>query len=490
MQDLTFFQGKEAWVGEFLRMLPQDRSILRNYVWGVSHATDANAAHHIGMGLILLTQVAPRFGIFGADGRTPSNLFVLSLAPTGARKTECIKIGHKVGVEAGIMSLVSNTPGSREGFCDTLDDEVAGGMPQQALLYSEFSDFLGITASAGKNKLGGHAATLRDALMKAYDGESMVRTLASRHNHDSNSREITEVGTNKPMVSLIGAANYYVLSGHMTKTDWLNGFMGRFLMFDGEPARYYFRPKSIEVPAVINALQTRLLWERNRCITSNPIYPPCALDAPYTDLYPDAFEMLYNWSHSMHQKLQQESNQLVAAAMSRLDALCMRLALLLSFDYGEAGGWCEGAQVYQPVRPGWRLTVDEIRPAIFIMERHLEAYRYASKHVVLNGEEEPIRDVELSLRHADAANLTLTEGDISRDTSRNDRTVSDALRTLMGRGVVRKTQKESSNQIRYQIIGGISERLLYLPGVAARMAEQAPPVAMTAPAVTPLFFRP
>ena len=481
MPDLSFFDGSEAWVGEFLKMLPPDRSILYNYVWNAAQSTDANAGFHIGAGLILLTQIGPRYGVFAADGRTPSNLFILCLAPTGMRKTAALKMGVDVSRAAEIYTVLDTTPGSREGFLNTTD-EALGGMPQQALVYSEFSDFLGITGGGGKGKNTGHAASLRDVLMKAYDCDSLARTLAGGRDRATGERnEATVIGTDKPMVSLIGAANYYVLSAHMTQTDWLNGFMGRFLIFDGEPARHLFRQGPLMTDGmqrVVDVLRWRNQQKRERDTTIIGPFPKCCMDAPYTDLDPMAYDRLYAWSIKMRQRLQQESNPLVAAAMSRLDALCMRIALLLSLDYGEVAAW----------RAGWRLTLEEIEPAIFLTERHLEAYRYAAKHVVLNEEEKPIRDIEIALRHADAANRTLTEGEISADTSRNDRTVSDALRTLMSRNVVRKVTKESSNAVRYQIVGGIAERLLYMPSTQGLFDPPAPPAAEPAPVVD-LFRR-
>ncbi len=71
MQDLSFLKGSEAWVGEFLKMLPADRSILYNYVANAAQATHANAGLHVGMGLILLTQIGPRYGLRTLAVRAP-----------------------------------------------------------------------------------------------------------------------------------------------------------------------------------------------------------------------------------------------------------------------------------------------------------------------------------------------------------------------------------------------------------------------------------
>lgn len=470
MQDLTFFKGREAWVGDFLNMLPQRQSILRNYVWNAAQITDANAGHHVGMGLILLSQVAPRFGLWANDGQTFSNLYTLILASTGSRKSASISLGLKVGRAAGIQTLVDEVPGSREGFIDSLDDNTPGlnGRPRQALVYSEFADFLNITATAAKGRQGGHAASLRGAIMNAYDGVSMERVLSAHREQGSASVVQDPRGTKHPVVSLIGAANYHVLSAATMQSDWLNGFMGRFLFIDGEMQRFYFRPQPWPdtMQDVIAALSTRLTWERDRVMQQTPVFPPPCNALPYTDLADDAYAALESWSHGMHLQTQKESSILVAAAMPRLLPLCYRVALLLSFDYGECSG--------QMPMPGWRIGMDTLRPAMFLVERHLEAYRTAAAHVVLNDEERPIRDVELVLRHADAGGEALTEGEISKSVSRNDRSVSDALRTLISRGVVQKTQREGSTAVRYQIVGGFNDKVRYLPGVQPIGADSAP----------------
>lgn len=498
MQDLTFFRGSEAWVGEFLKMLPQHKSILRNYVWNAAQVTDANAGHHIPMGLILLAQMGPERGVWLSDGAIFNNLFTLVLGSTGSRKTACIKIGRKVGRAAGLCTLETPLPGSREGFMDGLDPEVnRDNSPRQALLYNEFADFLGITAPGGKGRPTGHATTLRSALMNVYDGDALTRKLAGAGGQDRQTGldRANFRGAEHPVVSLIGAANYYVLSKNTSIEDWMDGFMGRFLLIDGEMERYNFRqrPMPAEMDDVIRAIEMRAAMEHARYQAQGAAFPAPCMEAPHMDFTPEVQARVEPWAKAMRDRMQSEPNMLVAAALSRIESLCYRIALLLSYDYGEAGGFYGDSVVPVMPQPGWRITSDVIEPAIFLAERHLEAYMHASANVVLNDEERPIRDVEQIIRKGDNNAVTYTEGEISHHTSRNDRTVSDALRTLVARGVVRKVQREGSPVLRYQLVNGIAERILYMPNVMRAVSNgpalfpDAPPAIMPSLPSTNLF---
>lgn len=464
MQDLSFFSGTEAWVGDFLKLLPQERSILRNYTWNAAHITHANAGFHVGVGLILLSQIAPTKGIrLSSRSKPSSNIFVLNLAPTGQAKTESIHIGETVGKEAGLITLTTNPPGSREGLIDSLDDQHPdlNGRPKQALLYPEFADFLSITTAGGRGRSAGHAATMRASFMAIFDGGSATRVLAAARNRETGEVHETKRGTETPVVSMIGAANYRVLTQHTTEDDWHSGFVGRYLMIDGEMERYYpqVQPWPDSMQNVIDVIRWRLMLEQNRYINNNPLFPLPSEDREYGAYYPDARARMDRWATDMHLSGRSESNGLVAAALPRLQPLCARIATLLCFDFGEASGLDTGGV---PL-PGWRIGLREVEAAIYLTERHLQSYRYAASHVVLNEEERPIRDVETALRRADAGGRMLTEGQISADTARTMRTVGDALVTLMSRGVVRKVQPaEGTPGIRYQIVDGFTDKVVAL----------------------------
>lgn len=466
MQDLTFFRGHEAWVGEFLSMLPADRSFLRNYVENVAQVTHANAGYHVGMGLILLSQLAPLKGIRATPTSKPkSNLFVLVLGPTGEAKTACITLGEQIGKMGGLQTLVSNVPGSREGLQDSLDDQdpALNGNPRQALLYPEFADFLSITKAGGHGRSAGHAATMRAAFMGIFDGGSAIRVLAGSRDRTSGQVNETKRGTENPVVSMIGAANYHVLTQHTDEDDWHSGFMGRYLMIDGEMERFHpqMRPWPASMERVVEVITNRLQWEKNRITSPNPFFPPPAQGLPYGMYHDDASDLMDSWATRIHMEGRGERDGLVAAARPRLQPLCDRIAALLCFDFGEAAG--HGSGGIPP--PGWRISKREVEAAIYLTERHLAAYRVAATHVVLNYEERPIRAVEVALRKADATGESLTEGQISLSARLNDRSVSDALRTLMSRGVVRKTQPvEGTTALRYQIVDGFSDKVRLFPG--------------------------
>jgi hypothetical protein len=436
-------------------MLPEDTSLLRHYVYHASKVTDANAGHHVAAGLVLLTQTTPTRGVFLADHSTFNNVYALVTASSGARKSETLKMAVKVARRAGMETLVTSAPGSREGFIDSLDPNI-GGSPRQGLVYSEFADFLGITAMAGKGKMGGHAVTLRGAVMDAYDGIDCTRRLASRRDRDSGQMEETVRGTENPRVSLIGAANYHVLSKHTTAFDWMDGFMGRFLLFSGEMERWYFRqqpwPRELEV-GVVDALKWRCAAETERALREGPEYPACAPD----DLTPEAMKRLEEWGMGLRAREAHEHMQ-VQAALKRIMPLAQRIALILSLDYGEAH--------IRNVRPGWRLTLGEIEPAIFLAERHLDAYRTAVENVVLNEEERPIREVEHVIRRADNDLRGMTDGEIGGLISRNVRTVKEALEALVTRGVIIKRPRRDSTTTEWVINRGRAETVIPLHGVA------------------------
>lgn len=457
MPNLSAFEGSEAWVGEFLRMLPDD-SILKHYIYYASQVTDANAGHHVPMGLILLAQAGPDAGVMLADHSTVSNIYALVTATSGARKTECLKIGRRVATQAGLHSALGTLPGSREGFIDSLDVNL-GGSAKQALIYNEFADFLGITATQGRGRMGGHAVTLRGTIMDAYDGQPVVRQLAGRRDRDSGemSREVR--GAERPRVSLIGAANYRVLSKHTTSDDWLDGFMGRFFVTDGEMQRFYFRqrPWPVAMNAVVTELQRRRQQETERCLrtmlTNGGKFPEPASD----DLTPDAEARLAQWALDCRIKAK-TAHLLVSAAMQRLTPLALRIALLLSWDYGQV------RTAASSDAEGWRLTLNEVEPAIFLAERHLAAYEYAVSNIVLNEEERPIREVEQVIRGADNNLCGLTMGEISAATSRSERTVKDALSTLLTRRTITKRTRRDTPIEEFVIRDGIALKVTPMLG--------------------------
>jgi hypothetical protein len=449
------FEGSEAWVGELLRMLP-DASILKHYVFYAAQVTDANAGHHVPMGLVLLSQAGPDLGIVLADHSTFNNLYALVTASSGARKTECLKIGRKVANMAGLHTALVPTPGSREGFIDALDVNM-GGHAKQALIYNEFADFLGITAAQGRGRMAGHATTLRSAIMDAYDGQPVVRQLAGRRERDSSETTREVRGTQTPRVSLIGASNYRVLSKHTTADDWLDGFMGRFFLTHGEMHRFYFRPRGwpVEMQAVASELQRRRAQEAERSLrrmlSDGGKFPTPAGD----DTTPDAEARLESWAYEMRKRAT-NAHPLVAAAMQRLTPLTLRIALMLSWDYGQAKTAAEHDA------DGWRLTLNEIEPAIFLAERHLDAYEYAVANVVLNEEERPVRDIEQAVRHADNNGAGLTFGEVSEKTSRVERTVKEALSTLMHRRTITKRQRRDTAHEEFIITNGIAHRVVMM----------------------------
>jgi hypothetical protein len=152
-------------------------------------------------------------------------------------------------------------------------------------------------------------------------------------------------------------------------------------------------------------------------------------------------------------KRQGTQPDIVRTAMTRIVPLAQRIALLLSLDYGEA----------RVAQSGWRLRMEEVEPAIFLAERHLIAYANAVASVVLNDEERPIRDVEQEIRGADNSNSGLTFGELSARTSRNERTVKDALATLLVRGTITKRTRPDTSIEEYVLAGGLALKLAYFP---------------------------
>lgn len=450
MQDLSMFRGNEVWVGDFLRLLPEE-SILRRYVLAASKITDANAGLHIPAGLVLLSQIGPSKGLRLQDG-TLNNLYAVLMASAGARKTECLKIARKVAERAGLTSMSDPPPGSREGFIDSLDVN-HGGSEKRAVLYEEFKDFLVTTQTGGRGRMAGHAQSIRASLMTAYDGSPMERQLAARRNADTGSTDREVRGARYPVVSLLGAANYHVLSQHTGVEDWRDGFMGRFFLMDGEMERFHPRiqPWPYEMDGVIATLRERheveCQREQQMSLVNGGLFP----DATREGIDPNIMAGYDDWATTSF--FTRPDNDLVAVAMKRLQPLSMRVALLLSWDYGLA----RAASLQN--QSGWFLTDRELSPATWLVERHLDAYKTAVANVVLHDEERPIRDVEIELRTADNNRQGLTIGEISQRTSRTERTVRDALITLMCRGTVRERQRDDTATKEFILAEGLVSKI-------------------------------
>lgn len=466
--DLSFFQGKEKWVGDFLSALPW-YSWLRLYVYTAAHVTDANAVHHVLGGLILLTQTMPECAITLSDGRTHSNIYGLCTASSGARKTECVKVAEIVAKKAVLPTVVTTAPGSREGFIDSLDARY-GGHPRQALVYEEFAEFLGISASATGGRFAGHAQSMRAAIMNVYDGGNGQRRLAGRR--DTKTGRVNEEvrGAAEPRVSLLGTANYRILTENCTADDWLDGFMGRFLLLEGELERWYLKAPPLHpfLGSLASELRFRADLARQQFASDSNIFGKSFPEPGYNDLDEAAYALFARWATAMHMR-ERDENMIVAAAMTRIASLALRVAMILSWDFGEAGG-LHGDFGERHTEPGWRITSAEMYPAILVADRHLESYRYAVSNVVLTPEEAPIRAVEQALRQADNYNRALTIGEISLATSRTKKTVEAALDTLIERGVVGypPRKREGTTKSEYVIKDGVVEKVRHLP-------PQAPP---------------
>lgn len=357
---------------------------LRDYVYYASRCTDAHAAFHLNAGLVLLAQACPIDYHFPFGQPIYSNLFGLAVGLSGDRKSASISVARDVLSEA-IPSGCGEVPGSREALIDGLKVN-----PRQAIFYSEFGSFL---ASADRSIY----TPMKTTFTEAWDASPLGRTQVKKQG--------TEAKT--PRLSLLAGCTPDYLERHTEASDWMGGFMARFLCMFVKRERNYSVPPGDPVnrPRVVAKLKdldaTQNPVVRGQCLGFDP-----AARA--------------EWDVFYHEMDTFESPNEAAGAVRRAPSQTLKIALLLAWDYGQARSGMD-----------WYITPAELRPAIAITKFHTDSVLRVGDHLA---PDQNMRDRRRVLDAIGESPRAL--GAIMRESKLLKRRVGELLETLMEEGYV------------------------------------------------------
>lgn len=397
------FSGREREVADIVGLLPTG-SFLKSYVMGAAEVTDAPLGYHVAAGLSLLAQTVPS-QVKLSDGTTNLNFYSIITGPSGARKTTAITLAAKVGKAAGLQTIMEAEPGSHEGFTESLIEQA-----QQLILYPEFGDFL----EASSTRKETYLTKLRSAFMKAYDGNPIGRRTVVRRDRNGEEMGGGEVLVENYRIGILGAVAMPLLVQHTSRHDWTGGFLSRFYVVHAEQERDYLRTRAWEQP-----LSYAVDWMRMRLNLGTLI-----LGCAQNDMSEYAWKRYEEWYYSMEAR--GARNDALRALAARLGPTALKLALLLSWDYGTASSGMP-----------WQIELSALEPAIRLTELHYKAYKEIEGNFADDYEEAVTQMVLSCVASADRQGRGLTVGEISKAVRRSDKKVMDALRTLKARGDVK-----------------------------------------------------
>lgn len=311
---------------EVVAAVPMRDCFITRYLRWASPQTDAPIAYHLATALGLLATVAPTdLAIVYAGPPMHANLFVLVAGRSGEdRKSTATAMGRGLLIRAA-PSLAGHEPGSAEGLIDAL-----AAQPTQMISYSEFGSFL------ARAQEGSYFEAIKTRYNELFDAVPVQRMKASGKG----------VIVDKPRVSILAACATPYLEKYTEPVDWSGGFMGRWLVF------YSHREKLLPFGAAADpALEASLIAELGARSTMSA--------GKCVGLTPEAEALWTTWFADVSNR---PLPDYIVGARARVPTMAMRVALLLGWDYG---GALTGGE--------WRLTPDEIEPAIKIAELHLRS---------------------------------------------------------------------------------------------------------------------
>jgi len=301
---------------------------LRDYVDYASSCTDANLAFHIAGGLICLSQTMPEtLGIPLGGIPLYANLFALCVGPsTRSRKSAAVGTAENM-LKRSEVAAIPETPGSAEGMLESI-------RTQERILftYDEFGAFLAQTEK-------GYANQIKTLLTHAYDNKPLGRALANKQ------RGAIE----NPRVSVFGGSTVSFLERHTEPADWIGGFLARFLTFytDRERTNELQPPDGVGGEKVVMKLQTLAGLD--------------TFAGPCSGFTPAARSLWVKWYHESEKRADDSTHETVAA-IYRAHAMAQKIALMLSWDRGEARTGLE-----------WKINDEELTYAIGIVNMHIES---------------------------------------------------------------------------------------------------------------------
>jgi hypothetical protein len=364
--------------------------------------TDANTCYHIAGGLSILTQTAPMNLHVNFGTPMYANLFSIVVGPSSvSRKSAAIGIARNL-IDEALPGAVGEVPGSEEGLVEALREK-----PRQLICYSEFGSFLAKTEE-------GYLLPLKTRLNEAWDCSPLGRALAKRRAGP----------VNNPRLSILAGSTPGYLERHTEPTDWLDGFMARWLTFMGERERTYPMPME-------DKSQRALCVNYIQQLAARP-----GVVGPFAGLTPTAQTLWDAWYKSTHASMKNAAHE-AAGQVARAPSFALKIAMLLCWDYGQAA---QSAITGNP----WKITPDELEPAIAITELHLRSVMAIGEGLAEDRDMRARRQVLMSI-----GDTATHMGEIFRRSKLLKRRAVEIIDTLLEEGlIVRENVDGSSSYFR------------------------------------------
>ena len=331
------------------------RGWLRSYVEWARNCIDTHILGHVGVALSLLSQSFPKnlVGPFGTDIK--GNLFTILIGESGeSRKTIAIELGRDQVLRPSQICELGETPGSREVLIDELIVQ-----PKKLIIYPEFGSFL-----AASEK--GYLQSLKSMYCEAFDNGPLARpTVAGKKANKTVSR------VEDPRLSLLCACSEPLLERHTEMTDWCGGFLSRFLLLATVRERKFteFMTDAPGAKALADSLAVINSAGADIDLTSGKAknYGPCL------GFSPDARTLWKAWKLQVDARIK-AAPQEVRGSFSRAPIQALKIAMLLSWDYGDA----------RKSTAPWFVTEECLAPAIGIANFHIEGVAEVASAMALS----------------------------------------------------------------------------------------------------------
>ena len=326
------------------------QGFVREYVIHAMKQTTSPLAYHLGTGISILAATCPvNYGMWYA-GALRANMFTLLVGRSGEdQKSSALSIGREILFEAA-ANLIGDYPGSPEGLIESL-----ARTPSQIIPISEFGRFL---SSAQR----GYFEAIKTLLADLWDSHAVQRAKA-------NGRSIR---VSDPRLSMMAACSIPYLEKHTLAEDWSGGFMGRWAVM-------YGRRERVDPDPVGDRTMFQPLVDFIKTRASVPSAGWCeGLDG-------EASKMWEDWYHDIYSR--KLPNQVVGVR-ARAPTIARKVALIYGWDFGPASHG----------RP-WRISVDEMRPALQFAELHIKSLVGLSSKIADHPDARLRRSVLESIEH-------------------------------------------------------------------------------------------
>lgn len=212
-----------------------------------------------------------------------------------------------------------------------------------------------------------------------------------------------------PRLSIMAACSIPLLEKHTLPEDWSGGFMGRWLILYGRMERFDADPvgNNDDFDWLCDFLKAR---------------SKIAVAGPCLGLDPTARLRWGQWYEDLNNR---SLPKMVAAMRARIAAICRRVCLLYSWDFGPAPGG-------EP----WHIELDVLEPALELAELHLQSLVDLSEAVADSPDARLRRRILQVLQelHGEA-----TEGRLLGELKMKPRTVAEMVSCLEKEGRVART---------------------------------------------------